>query len=602
MAPSFTALPTEILDAVFLHLDPPSLVAVSQTCKLVKKITVDAPIIWRHFCQTHYKSWAPHHDIAAKFAGPLSEVDWHTLFMRRVSAERETRQLLNRVLETQQGRLLHINEIADFGYDVKDTLLKEIACPDDAEDVLARRFFAGAVLQRIQREMAIHVWRDLQNGEDIPIETGLGAYDMFTRTGEDVDLATFSRQLDDIAKGVLRQHPDFQNLSARQKASTLASYLRDQGFRGVSDAAYRALRNSFFGIVLSSSNHESLPLTSVAIYCALAKRLGLDARPCGFLFHVYTIVYAPKDYTLDGQYRPTISHHRDFMYLDPFRSSDEVFQHDLRRVLREMGVPTNEHEAFLADTSTREMVLRTARNIMNSVQTLRQTEANLHGINGNSSWAGTFPDIDSSFYATIWAMLILGPSDNEQPAFSNFSPAHTRRRQYLPYLLDHFQTHYPWDLALVEQYIIPMFYDLPAGEALLGFVQSERSGDRIPKGIKRRTSRTSDVKFKVGQMFRHKRYYYEGAIIGWDTYCAQREEWIQHMGVDRLAHGRDQCFYHVLSSDKSIRYVAQENILPITHDDEPSPALLRIAGRYFKRWDDEKCIFVSNVKDEYPDD
>jgi F-box protein 21 len=56
------------------------------------------------------------------------------------------------------------------------------------------------------------------------------------------------------------------------------------------------------------------------------------------------------------------------------------------------------------------------------------------------------------------------------------------------------------------------------------------------------------------------------------------------------------------SCDKTTRYVAQQNILPITHDDEPSAALLSIAGRYFKRWDEERCIFVSNVKDEYPDD
>jgi hypothetical protein len=56
------------------------------------------------------------------------------------------------------------------------------------------------------------------------------------------------------------------------------------------------------------------------------------------------------------------------------------------------------------------------------------------------------------------------------------------------------------------------------------------------------------------------------------------------------------------SCDKATRYVAQENILPITQGKGPSEGILRLAGRFFKRWDKENHIFVSNVKDEYPDD
>jgi len=52
--------------------------------------------------------------------------------------------------------------------------------------------------------------------------------------------------------------------------------------------------------------------------------------------------------------------------------------------------------------------------------------------------------------------------------------------------------------------------------------------------------------------------------------------------------------------DKSIRYVAEENIHVIYN--KPSRALLDIAGSHFKRWDEEMRRFVSNVKDEYPDD
>jgi F-box protein 21 len=53
--------------------------------------------------------------------------------------------------------------------------------------------------------------------------------------------------------------------------------------------------------------------------------------------------------------------------------------------------------------------------------------------------------------------------------------------------------------------------------------------------------------------------------------------------------------------DTSIRYVAEENIEIITPE-TPDDLLMDIAGKYFKRWDSAASVFVSNVRDEYPDD
>ncbi|EUC27362.1 hypothetical protein COCCADRAFT_111901 [Bipolaris zeicola 26-R-13] len=594
--PCFTNLPTEILEAIFLNLDPHSLVAVSQTNRLIKRLTTDAPIIWRHLCKTQFKTWDSRHNIAAKFAAPLSDVDWRALYMTKHTINRRTRELLNHIIATQHGRIRCINDIADYGYDAKETLLKECACPDDAEDVLARRYYANAVLERIHREVAIKVWTSLHDGNDVPIERALGAYDVFARVGEEVDVDVVANDIGELADGLLQEYPNFRDWSPRDKAYTLASFLRDRGFNGVPDASYRALRNSFIGLVLRSAAHESLPLISVAIYCAIARRVGLDARPCGFLFHVYTLVYAPKNYDLNGKYKPTSSSEREYMYLDPFRSTSEVRQGDLQRTLRNMGVPSSEHQSFLSDTNTREMVLRTARNIMNSVQMIRETEAGMGTI--QSSWINANPDMDNAFYATIWAMLLLGPNDDT----SNIGHTTIRRRQYLPYLLEHFQMHYPWDVTLLSRYVIPMFYNQLEGHRLLSFVQNMHQMDAIRKPRVTRSERTRNVSFKVGQLFQHKRYGYEGVITGWDVVCDANEDWIQNTRVDSLPNGRNQAFYHVLVCDKSVRYVAAENIQPVSEDTYPSEALLKLAGRHFKRWDDEHHCFVSNVRDEYPHD
>jgi F-box protein 21 len=537
---SFEALPTEILEAIFLNLDPTSLVSVSQTSRAIKKLTTEAPVIWRNFCLTRFKHWAAHHHIEAKAAAPLSSVDWRRLFIERVNIEKSTRRLLNQVLETQLRRFKHINDIAEFGHDAKETLLKECACPDDAEDVLARRFYANATLERIQRETAIVTWKELSEGKPIPLEQSLGAFDLFTRTGEDVELCVISDDLDNMAKEVEAEHPEFRKLSTRQKATTLVQFMRDKGFRGVGEDSYRALRNSFIGLVLRSAGHESLPLITVAIYSALASRLGMDARPCGFIFHVYCIVYAPDDYDLEGKYKPTRGSDRDYMYLDPFRSTDEINQNDLVRTLREMGIPAPQHKDFLSPATTMEMTMRTGRNIMTSVQTIRHTEL---GNGAVPQAVAAYPDIESSFYAVIWAFLFL----NESTAGTGEGAVpDNRRRQYLPYLLNHFNTHCPWDISLLIKYVIPLFNEEPEQERLFNYIRTLNIEDSIPKPVSHRSGLIHPVRFKVGQLFRHKRYMYEGVITGWDPHCSAGEEWIQHMDVDRLPGGRDQSFYHVL--------------------------------------------------------
>ena len=55
--------------------------------------------------------------------------------------------------------------------------------------------------------------------------------------------------------------------------------------------------------------------------------------------------------------------------------------------------------------------------------------------------------------------------------------------------------------------------------------------------------------------------------------------------------------------DRSVRYVAEENIeLILPQLAELPPRLIAIAGKHFKRWNEVARAFVSNVRDEYPDD
>lgn len=272
----------------------------------------------------------------------------------------------------------------------------------------------------------------------------------------------------------------------------------------------------------------------VAIYCCVARRLGLDAQPCGFPLHVHAIIKAPKDQDLDGR-TTSIDTDSSSMYMDPWHSSDETPKEELIARLRALNAEPSEFGALLAPSSTAEIVRRTARNIMTSVKMLSQTTGNGRHLNLSSA----YPDANGAFYGSLWALILL-PEDN-----SNRS--RIQRGKYVPYLLHHVEQDFPLDLGLFERIAAPLFREENFYEQLLGRVRSMRTEDDSPKPRKDRTSKARDnVRYKVGQVFRHKRYNYNAVITGWDAECEAGEDWIRQMNVRSLPRGQHQAFYHVM--------------------------------------------------------
>jgi len=58
--------------------------------------------------------------------------------------------------------------------------------------------------------------------------------------------------------------------------------------------------------------------------------------------------------------------------------------------------------------------------------------------------------------------------------------------------------------------------------------------------------------------------------------------------------------------DRSTRYVAQENIVPLRPDEfsaeDAEKTFPAEIGKWFRRYDGQTARFVSNVRDEYPED
>ena len=560
---TLSTLPDEILSAILLRLSAKDLVSLQLTSKRLADLANDN-YIWQHQCRATWRYWHPDHNFAHKITQPVEAVRWKELFVRRKSTDGQVARIFDSFLASQQGRIEKVEVIRDKGYDAKDLLLRYCAAPESAPDVLARRYYGEAILGSFHRKLAIEEWQRLRQGGDVPLERALGAYDMFVIGGRKGEMSDVMKELDDLTAKLLQQHPNLPTMTSRQKALTLVTYLREHSYLGIdADTPYVALKNNLISAALFEPEHHSLPLISAAIYCSIARRVGLDARPCNYPLHIFVRVVPPPDQNLDGK---PVSHptstssssstspspptsEPDVMYLDPFRSTAEVSPDSLASELKNMGVPRSSYPIFLSAAPTRDIVLRSCRNMLNAIHA--DTVAVGHAVPPRP-WTRTFPDKDGFLYAAQWALLVLERLD-----------AGPERRTPWPMAIsDVFQEHFPMDVGLLEEHTTPTLKDTPDHDRMLEQTRGIRMADSAPKPVVRRerererdknrekdrdAARRSEVRYRVGQMIRHKRYSYEGVITGWTPRCDADERWIIMQEVDRLPYGRLQSFYHVLS-------------------------------------------------------
>ncbi|KAI6787653.1 hypothetical protein KC360_g9152 [Hortaea werneckii] len=478
-ASPFAKLPDELLEAIILHLPPTSTHAFALSCRRTSKIAHE-PRVWRRHCLAEYRYWQPHHELKEKLSLPPAQTPWRQLFAARRRTDTEAADLFEALLLTQQERYARMERIANWGYDVKDLLLGIVdGTPEDAEDVLARRYHANAILGSIHRMTAVEKWMRLQRQQMVRLEEVLGAYDLFVLAGRRGDLSDIDREFDRIAENIRLRDPDFDELSVRRKAEQIAKYLRSEKLVGnPNEENYHALRNNFISMALFEEPHTSLPLQSVAIYCAVARRLGVNARPSNYPHHVHAVIEAPPTHTLDGKPRPITHPPRPdnddqppdetaIMHMDPWRSSTETPRSDLLTRLIQMGIPPSHHPHCLAATSNLEIALRTGRNLMNSVSEARDLA---HTGISTTITTPPVPDIDAAWYSMLWSMFILGES-------SAASALH-RRRQILPYLIEHYQAHFPEDLGLIERIVPPLLEGQREWHVLLHLITTARKADR----------------------------------------------------------------------------------------------------------------------------
>lgn len=298
------------------------------------------------------------------------------------------------------------------------------------------------------------------------------------------------------------------------------------GLNDPTEETYRYLRNCLIGRALRDDQHPSLPIISAAIYSALASRAGFEAYPCALPNQVHAIVLSPPGISLDGAVLPTSkAEHQQSMFLDPYGSDEEVPVDQIQNLLFRLGIYTG-HEDMLTPTSTDLIVMRTAQNIRASFTSFRTIDRPLSQLIpmielNRGDWAR---NLQPALYSMIWASIMMVPilPDNDEVRWD--------WQQDVRDLLTYFYEYFPEDSWLIEKYVCPMYdtFAAPSRRQSSWELPSKRVRDQI-KEIRRvdastRTPRRRShltggisVKYRVGQVFKHKRYDYHGIILGWTT-------------------------------------------------------------------------------------
>ncbi|KAK8879834.1 hypothetical protein PGQ11_001128 [Apiospora arundinis] len=628
---SFDALPDELITHILHYTSPEeTLLQISRVSKRFARVA-QTPLLWRYYCDTTFKYWQADHAFHAKRRNRRLQIDWRRLCTLRLFRNRRITQLLDGIVATRLERLQRIEEICQYGYDAKDYLLSQCKIDDDAPDVLARRYYACTVLDSIHRSLAIAEWakyqkhaaRQIRQGAPpsekincgMRLERALGAFDMFVLHDNEGDLDEISAILDQLAARFRRETPNVDEMTTRQKSMALSKWLHASNLTAAQEDERMAkyLRTCLIGRALQDDQHPSMPIISAAIFSSIAERFNVEAYCCLLPTQIYIVVLSPQGVSLDGHPIPRDEEQQQKMFIDSYGSDGEVSLDALRVFLNRLGAHSG-HSNLLGPTSTDLIVMRTAQNIRSSFTSFRTLERPVADLVPlielrHGDWAR---NLQPALYSMIWASIMMVPilPDNEDMRWD--------WQQDVRDLLQYFYEYFPEDSWLVEKYVCPMYdtfaapgrrqnnWELPS-RRVRDQIREIRRVDSSEKAPWRRSTldNPSRVKYRIGQVFKHKRYDYHGIIIGWTVNGAgfddnsSRAECRVSQPFYRCMVGTDGSDHHVIAEDNMEVLNLQGGVRELPREIRD---LVPMAGKFFKRWDDENGVFVSNLRELFPED
>lgn len=249
-----------------------------------------------------------------------------------------------------------------------------------------------------------------------------------------------------------------------------------------SPTSFHNLGNHFPNITLSE-HRPTLPMTLVWLFCSLAQRLGVKASPVGFPSTVLACISGwaePRDD--DPTCQP--------FYYDLYRNLQHS-REGLAEQLEAHEVPIALHAELLDTARPRDIVLRSARNIYNSI--------GIHAAGGQGD-NGIIDEVRlyASAYAASATLLCLSPLEPGSDS--------------VEVLISIVRQRFPYDAAPLTREL-GILGKHSAARMMQTLARSKALQESKPRTVKKPPAQ---VKHRVGQCFTHVKYEYKGLIVSWD--------------------------------------------------------------------------------------
>ena len=297
--------------------------------------------------------------------------------------------------------------------------------------------------------------------------------------------------------------------------SSLRFYLKENTYFFVPGSNSNVMNN--FPHAFLTTNKQTLPISLVHIFTAIATRLGLNASPINFPGTVLAHVL-PRHEAAEPIIVNTASHPTNTILNPQINSLDAT------------NLPPFHPCTGLL------MLMRASRNILSSLMSIHDVRPSI---------------LHPSLLLSICVHLLFQADDDILDRL--LADAYLQA----------------WDCIFLLERLAPSLMSRCRG-MIRSHCQTVLDAEAAAElSIHSRTG--VPVKYFVGMAFEHVKYKYIGFIYGWHVSpsfffllclvtdmsfkakCEATEDWVEHMSVEALPRGRNQPFYNVFSDDGSNR-------------------------------------------------
>lgn len=549
-------LPVEIIQEIFHRLNDSRDIANFSRCNRALYSIAAENSIWVKCLHQEWKY------IAARFPGlsdtrQEEESEAREMFRRRKLRDSSTEKCILAIVENPRGRLKYVQAISDRFVDSIDAVRNFRLKHGKVKKNFAIDYYCKLVEQHLSRKIGIYMLNamDQTRVEFATPHTGplAGLYALNCFRGSeafDVEVEAFIAKVASsvvparCSKKAWDELPLYR--SADDDPSRIMLIIRamtEHGIVGATPDSYYDIGNTFISNAMLR-RCPTIPITMVAIFVAVCGYLGLDAHPIPF----------------PGEVLAVVKRGEEIQYITPYRQGKSYSRAELEHRIYSYGLQSPEF--YMSPCAPKDLCERAARNLLVCIE------------------RGSEPHKYEALYCAVITLKLLG----QQMPLSE--------EQFISLIALQFQ----YDILIWEKLGIPEHREV---------IQKIRLEDVMTCKPKLRYEQPVEIRHRVGTIFQHATFNYHGIITGWDYKCEQSSHWIDQMRVNTLERKAQQPFYNVLAVDGSERYVAEDNVLPLTSNETPAITnlcKLEHIGKYFKSYDGERFIFSSDLAEMYPQD